>query len=443
MIAILRSLVRHRRLVKDFVVRDLKARYVGSSMGFFWSVVFPIINLFVYMFVFRLVLNARWGDKQSALEVAIVMLAGIVIWSAFAETVSRATNTLVDNSNLIQKVVFPAEVLPVYLVISSLINMCIGLPVVLLATFWVGHVAEPEASLYVHHLPVERVVGGEVVRKENGHPEIDLVYEPVVRHERQQPYGVLVNLTHGWHEHVTVPFTVSGTAIEGVDYKALDTHEVVFPVGTLKAYINILPLMDPEVEEPETLVIELGQPTNGTLRPDGDEGPVNRQRLELTIIDYVPGDHQDQDGVRPKDQPAVTFAAPDPTYHPLELGPAVLALPLLFVLQALFTVGLGFFLCTFNLFLRDTFHLVGVGITVWMFGTPIFYPGWMVAEKGFGWMLALNPMHWLIDAYRSVLLHNLLPAPLEFVKLGVAAVVALFFGARFFRAHQAKFPDLL
>ena len=56
------SLVANRRLLKDFVVRDLKARYVGSSMGFFWSVVFPIINLFVYMFVFRLILNSRFED---------------------------------------------------------------------------------------------------------------------------------------------------------------------------------------------------------------------------------------------------------------------------------------------------------------------------------------------------------------------------------------------
>ena len=147
MFELLRSLVRHRRLLKDFVVRDLKARYVGSTMGFFWSVVFPIINLFVYMFVFRLVLNARWSDSQGALEVAIVMLAGIVVWSAFAETISRSTNTLVDNANLIQKVVFPAEVLPTYLTISSLINMCIGLPVVMGAVLWFGHLSPPAAYI--------------------------------------------------------------------------------------------------------------------------------------------------------------------------------------------------------------------------------------------------------------------------------------------------------
>ena len=50
MLTVLRSLVANRRLLLDFVLRDLRARYVGSSMGFFWSVIFPIVNLLVYHF---------------------------------------------------------------------------------------------------------------------------------------------------------------------------------------------------------------------------------------------------------------------------------------------------------------------------------------------------------------------------------------------------------
>jgi ABC-type polysaccharide/polyol phosphate export permease len=437
----LRSLVRHRRLVKDFVVRDLKARYVGSSMGFFWSVVFPIINLFVYMFVFRLVLNARWGDKQSAIEVAIVMLAGIVIWSAFAETISRATNTLVDNSNLIQKVVFPAEILPIYLTLSSLINMCIGLPVVLLAVFWMGHAAQPEVSLYVHHEWQPVVEDGRPILAEDGSERIRLVQVPVVLHERQHHYGVLVNLTRGWHAPVTIPFSVSGTATEGEDYRALGTRELVLPPGTIKGYINIVPLEDEQQDGAETVVIELGEPTNAELRPDGDDSPVNRHQHTVTIREWTPKDH-DQYDARPE-VGAISLPPVEESYHPLKLGPALLSLPLLFLLQVLFTAGLGYFLCTFNLFLRDTFHLVGVGITVWMFSTPIFYPGWMVEQKGFGWMLMINPMHWLIDMYRGVLLHSLWPPWFEVLKLAGAAALTLFIGARFFRAHSAKFPDLL
>ena len=140
MLSLLRSVLSNRALLRDFVVRDLKSRYVGSAMGFFWSVMFPIVNLFVFMFVFRLVLKARWGDPGSDPnypgdgspgETALVMLAGILAWSAFAETMSRGTNTLVENANLIKKVVFPSEILPPYLTISSIVNMLIGMPIVL------------------------------------------------------------------------------------------------------------------------------------------------------------------------------------------------------------------------------------------------------------------------------------------------------------------------
>ena len=141
LLTVLRSLVANRRLLLDFVLRDLRARYVGSSMGFFWSVIFPIVNLLVYHFVFRLVLNTRWNDSQGALEVALVMLAGIVIWQAFAEAITRSTGCLVDNANLIQKVVFPSELLPAFLAKSSLVNMLIGLPVLLAAVAWFGHLS--------------------------------------------------------------------------------------------------------------------------------------------------------------------------------------------------------------------------------------------------------------------------------------------------------------
>lgn len=140
MLAILRSLRKNRRLLTDLVGRDLRARYVGSSMGFFWSVIFPVVNLVVYMFVFSVVLDARWAANQPKEETALLMLGGIIVWQAFAESVSRITNTLVENQNLIQKIVFPSEVLPPYLVISSLINMLIGTAITLLGVAWFAYV---------------------------------------------------------------------------------------------------------------------------------------------------------------------------------------------------------------------------------------------------------------------------------------------------------------
>ena len=109
----------------------------------------------------------------------------------------------------------------------------------------------------------------------------------------------------------------------------------------------------------------------------------------------------------------------------------------------LFTTGVGYFLAAFNLFLRDTYHVVGVLITVWMFSTPIFYPGAMVQDAGFGWILQVNPMHWLIDSYRGVLLYGLWPDPVMIAKLVLAGLITLSLGGRFFMAQRAKFPDLL
>ena len=163
------SLGKNRRLLSDLVSRDLRARYVGSSMGFFWSVLFPVINLAVYMFVFRIVLKMRWSDQQGTAEVSMLMLAGILVWHAFAESTSRMTNALVENQNLIQKVVFPSEVLPVYLVISSLVNMLIGLVIALFAVGYFAYV-RPEARPGDDEKPVAlwSAHAGETPRAGNG-----------------------------------------------------------------------------------------------------------------------------------------------------------------------------------------------------------------------------------------------------------------------------------
>lgn len=281
MLELLRSLKHNRRLLGDLVNRDLRARYVGSSMGFFWSVVFPIINLVVYMFVFSFVLEARWDEHQPKEVTALLMLAGIVVWQAFAESISRSTNTLVENQNLIQKVVFPSEILPPYLVISALINMLIGMAITLLGVVFYAYV------------------------------------QPVAYAEGTEPNRIL------------------------------------------------------------------------------------------------------------------------------SLGPSLLALPALMVLQAIFTLGIGYFLATLNLFLRDVYHVIGVILTVCMFMTPIFYPAEKVVEAGMTWVLQINPMYWLIDSYRKVLLWGDWPS-LPIVGLfGLVALLVFAGGASFFYAQKPRFPDLL
>jgi len=401
-LTLLRSLARNQRLLKEFVVRDLKARYIGSSMGFFWSVVFPIINLFVFMFVFRLVLNARWGDKQGATEVALVMLAGIVVWAGFAETISRSTNTLVENQNLIQKVVFPSEVLPVYLTISSIINMCIGLPVVLLCVVWFAFLAPPSVGFGDAAQRVGETGGSTVVR---------------------------VETERGHRSDVVVPFTLGGTAELGVDYRTGPTplpNAVVIPSGSTFTELRIDPIADGVPEEEETIVV--------TLEP-GPRVDGERATHTITLADgAAPG--------RPSALPPDGAPPVEDDYSPLNLGWPLVALPLLFFLQVIFTTGLGYFLATLNVFLRDTYHLVGVLVTVWMFSTPIFYPAAMVPES-FHFLLVLNPMHWLIESYRRVLLYAQWPDVALMARFAVVGLAVLYLGSRFFLSQKRRFPDLL
>lgn len=453
MLSVFRTLWRSRRLLKDFVVRDLKARYVGSSMGFFWSVVFPIINLFVYMFVFRVVLNTRWSDTQGATEVALVMLAGIVVWSAFAETISRATNCLVDHANLIKKVVFPSELLPAFLTISSLVNMCIGLPVVLLSVAYLAFASPPDAHVLVVRQQIEvpresselgegKLPYGQLPVKDK--PDVKLIWEPAPRiiTEGGDPFAIKLQLSQGQFRDTVLPLVVGGDATPGVDYQALPS-EVIVPAGHVEVSLLVHPLRDTEGEDAEFVTLSIGEPDWAEpLRvQDGDrhfETTVqinNGEPLVASGPDVVPAE--------PPPKEVVVLPEADPTYYPLNLGPALLALPLLLLLQGMFTVGLGFFLSTLNVFLRDTYHLVGVGITVWMFATPIFYPARMVREAGFNLMLEINPMYWIIESYRMVLLHAQWPDPWMLARFAVAAILVFIVGASFFKSQRSKFPDLL
>mgnify|MGYP000579337982 CR=1 FL=1 len=282
MLTLARSLRKNRRLLQDMVRRDLRARYVGSSMGFFWSVIFPLLNLVIYMFVFSFVMKTRWDPGQSEQETALLMLAGILVWQAFAETLSRSTNTLVENQNLIQKVVFPSEILPVYLAISALVNMLIGVAIALIGV-----------AFYAWIKPIVPAAG------------------------------------------------------------------------------SPLPLR------------ELG--------------------FSFTLV----------------------------------------ALPLLLAVQLVFTAGLSFFFSALNLFLRDVYHVMGVALTVGMFMTPIFYPASLVQEAGLGWALKINPMYWLIDSYRRVLIYGLWPHPPVLAAFAGVAILLLLLGTTFFLRQKPRFPDLL
>jgi lipopolysaccharide transport system permease protein len=122
----LAQLLRYRGLIQSLVARELKARYRGSVLGFFWSFVNPLLLLLIYSFVFTYVLPNRPADLE---PFALFMFCGILPWTWFSSSLLESSNVLISGGNLIKKVLFPAEVLPIVTVLANLVHFLLGLPI--------------------------------------------------------------------------------------------------------------------------------------------------------------------------------------------------------------------------------------------------------------------------------------------------------------------------
>jgi len=122
----LRQLPRYRGLIQTLVVRELKARYRGSVLGFFWSFINPLLLLLIYSFVFSVLLDVR---DRYADPYALFMFVGILPWTWFSSSLNEASNSLIANGNLIKKVLFPAEVLPIVTVLANMVHFFLALPI--------------------------------------------------------------------------------------------------------------------------------------------------------------------------------------------------------------------------------------------------------------------------------------------------------------------------
>lgn len=260
----LRKTYYYRNLIWSFVVRDLQGRYAGSTMGLFWSLINPIIMLLLYLYVFSVILKVKFGQDGSLTDFALYLFCGMLPWLAFSETVMRSANSIVENSNLIKKVMFPSKIFPAYLSISSVLNELIGLVVLIV--------------------------------------------------------GII-----------------------------LITHKISY---------------------------------------------------------------------------------------------FVLLLPLIIVFQLIFSMGLGWIFACINVFFRDTAHLMGVIMLVWMFLTPIFYSESMVPEK-FQFFIKFNPMAYLVRAYRDILLNDKLPNISDMLTFTAISIIVFLGGYLLFGKTQHKFADVV
>src|SRR5215475_9003249 len=125
MVQPLRELIVYRHVVLALVWRDLKARYRGSVFGFLWTFLNPLLLMAIYSLVFAVYMRVQIRAYPA------FVFAGLLPWTWFASATLRGSNALVEGGDLMKKVFFPPQILPTVVVISTLVNFLLSVPLLL------------------------------------------------------------------------------------------------------------------------------------------------------------------------------------------------------------------------------------------------------------------------------------------------------------------------
>jgi lipopolysaccharide transport system permease protein len=121
-------------LIFSFAKRELLVRYKGSALGIAWAVLTPVVMIAIFTFIFAGIFGARFNPNHSHWDYALYLFCGLLPWSMFQESVQQSSNTIVVNSNLVKRVVFPLEALPAAQVFAALGNQLFATVALLIAT---------------------------------------------------------------------------------------------------------------------------------------------------------------------------------------------------------------------------------------------------------------------------------------------------------------------
>jgi ABC-type polysaccharide/polyol phosphate export permease len=127
-----RELVRYHDLVWNLMIRDMKVRYKNSALGFFWSLINPLAQVFIITLVFKFVIRIGFPNYSA------YVLAGFLPWTFFQMGVLDASQSLLHHGPLIKKVYIPREAIPLSIILSNLIHFGLALLVLFLYMLIIG-----------------------------------------------------------------------------------------------------------------------------------------------------------------------------------------------------------------------------------------------------------------------------------------------------------------
>jgi lipopolysaccharide transport system permease protein len=119
-------------LLAQMVQREVLERYRGSMLGLLWSFALPLLMLGVYMFVFSVVFEIRWGvERESNVDFGVVLFAGLIVHALLSECMTRSPGVITGNAQFVKKVVFPLEILPLVVLGTALFHFIVSVFILL------------------------------------------------------------------------------------------------------------------------------------------------------------------------------------------------------------------------------------------------------------------------------------------------------------------------
>src|SRR5436309_7841755 len=125
----LQNLVERRSLLFQLVRRDFEQRFIGSAVGWIWGLIHPLVLLLSWTFVFQYCMGTK--PPKGVSSYPLFLFTGMLPWLLFSETLQRSAPSLLDQANLITKTVFPAEIVPVSVFLSTLMSHLLALTLVI------------------------------------------------------------------------------------------------------------------------------------------------------------------------------------------------------------------------------------------------------------------------------------------------------------------------
>ena len=120
--------IKARSILRDLVWKELQARYRNALMGFLWAFLQPLMMMLILTFVFGFIFRGRIQERGIHTEhsFAVFLLCGLVPWQFMSIALSCATNSLLESQDLIKKIYFPRELIPLAAILNCLVNAIIG-----------------------------------------------------------------------------------------------------------------------------------------------------------------------------------------------------------------------------------------------------------------------------------------------------------------------------